>query len=59
VLTTDPNGFATTIDVNPNGAVVTNNSGVVTANATPIPAAAWLLGSGLMGLVGIRRKMKI
>jgi len=23
---------------------------------TPIPAAAWLLGSGLMGLVGIRRK---
>ena len=25
---------------------------------TPIPAAAWLLGSGLMGLVGIRRKGK-
>lgn len=24
--------------------------------ATPIPAAAWLLGSGLLGLVGIRRK---
>ncbi|RNC65609.1 MAG: VPLPA-CTERM sorting domain-containing protein [Desulfuromonadales bacterium] len=23
---------------------------------TPIPAAAWLLGSGLLGLVGIRRK---
>jgi hypothetical protein len=23
---------------------------------TPIPAAAWLLGSGLMGLVGIRRR---
>ena len=23
---------------------------------TPLPAAAWLLGSGLMGLVGIRRK---
>jgi hypothetical protein len=23
---------------------------------TPIPAAAWLLGSGLMGLIGIRRK---
>jgi len=30
-----------------------------TANASspvPIPAAAWLLGSGLAGLVGIRRK---
>lgn len=26
---------------------------------TPIPAAAWLLGSGIMGLVGIRRKRQI
>jgi hypothetical protein len=26
--------------------------------ATPLPAAAWLLGSGLLGLVGIRRKIK-
>jgi hypothetical protein len=26
--------------------------------ATPIPAAAWLLGSGLVGLVAIRRRMK-
>ena len=25
---------------------------------TPIPAAAWLLGSGLFGLVGIRRRQK-
>ena len=25
--------------------------------AVPIPAAAWLLGSGLLGLVGIRRKI--
>ena len=25
-------------------------------NQVPIPAAAWLLGSGLIGLVGIRRK---
>ena len=27
-------------------------------HATPIPGAAWLLGSGLVGLVGIRRKKK-
>ncbi|HTP67210.1 MAG TPA: NF038129 family PEP-CTERM protein [Geobacteraceae bacterium] len=27
-----------------------------TATATPIPAAAWLLGSGLIGLAGIRRR---
>jgi hypothetical protein len=28
------------------------------ATATPIPGAVWLLGSGLLGLVGLRRKMK-
>jgi hypothetical protein len=26
--------------------------------ATPIPAAAWLLGSGLVGLVGVRRRFQ-
>jgi T5SS/PEP-CTERM-associated repeat protein len=31
-------------------------SGTETASPTPIPAALWLLGSGLMGLLGIRRK---
>lgn len=25
---------------------------------TPIPGAVWLLGSGLMGLVGIRRRQR-
>lgn len=30
-----------------------------TATPTPIPAAAWLLGSGLMGLAGIRRRKQI
>jgi hypothetical protein len=29
----------------------------VNATPTPIPAAAWLLGSGLAGLAGIRRRM--
>jgi probable HAF family extracellular repeat protein len=28
------------------------------ATPTPIPAAAWLFGSGLMGLVGVRRKKR-
>jgi hypothetical protein len=27
-------------------------------NAVPIPGAVWLLGSGLIGILGIRRKMK-
>ncbi len=26
--------------------------------ATPIPAAAWLLGSGLVGLAGVRRRLR-
>ena len=43
--------------------LTTNADGTTTINApaptaaTPIPAAAWLLGSGLMGLFGLRRKM--
>lgn len=28
------------------------------ATTVPVPAAAWLLGSGVVGLVGLRRKMK-
>lgn len=30
----------------------------VRISAVPIPAAAWLLGSGLIGLIGIRRRFK-
>jgi choice-of-anchor C domain-containing protein len=31
---------------------------LVTVNAVPIPGAAWLMGAGLIGVVGIRRKYK-
>lgn len=31
---------------------------VVIANPVPVPAAVWLLGSGLLGIVGLRRKNK-
>lgn len=42
---------------NPSGLLVTGLTG--TANPVPIPAAVWLFGSGLFGLVGIRRKFQI
>lgn len=37
-----------------------NNEGwaLVPNSAVPIPSAVWLLGSGLIGIVGIRRKFK-
>ncbi|MFW5425880.1 MAG: hypothetical protein ACKE8G_02470 [Methylophagaceae bacterium] len=31
---------------------------VITASAVPVPAAIWLFGSALFGLVGLRRKTK-
>lgn len=33
-------------------------NGTLTPAPTPIPGAAWLLGSGLIGLVGLRKRMR-
>lgn len=41
---------------NPTGLLVTNLMGEV--SAIPIPAAVWLFGSGLIGLIGIARRKK-
>ena len=38
--------------------VSTNFAARVQADAVPIPGAFWLLGSGLISIVGIRRKIK-
>ena len=35
-----------------------DNINVSTPAATPLPAAVWLLGSGLVGLAGLRKKFK-
>ncbi len=32
--------------------------GVISGTAVPVPAAAWLFGSGLLGLIGIAKKRK-
>ena len=56
-------GFQTTEDVlgtafnNFNGASFTSfKYDVVTSTVVPVPAAVWLFGSGLLGLVGVARR---
>jgi hypothetical protein len=44
----------TTIDLNGNQIATLINPG--SAPAVPVPAAIWLLGTGIVGLVGIRRR---
>ena len=33
--------------------------GAVNVNPVPIPGAVWLFGSGLAGLIGLRRKLNV
>jgi len=40
----------------PGGTMKGTLSNTQTITAVPVPAAAWLLGSGLIGLVGYGRK---
>jgi hypothetical protein len=49
------------LTLNPNEKVSLDygTSATVNASAVPLPAAFWLLGSGVLGLIGIRRRNKI
>jgi hypothetical protein len=54
ILTGNGSGWYAAAHVVPEGSSTTGYA----ANAVPIPAAVWLLGSGLIGLVGLRRRFK-
>jgi len=41
---------------NPPGLLVSSLSGEAELAAVPIPAAVWLFGSGLLGLIGVARR---
>jgi hypothetical protein len=45
--------FVTDVDFEPNNISYSFES--VTVSAVPLPAAAWLFGSGLLGLIGVRQ----
>lgn len=52
VLSSNPNGHLLEISGSNNCTTCTVNS-----TPTPVPAAAWLLTSGLLGLIGVRRRI--
>lgn len=60
---TDNNGDGTLgVPMAAGGPFANNNANFnlqgVTVNAVPVPAAVWLFGSGLLGLVGVARRKK-
>ena len=55
----DINGHFTTVDVLSQGHLTVTYDYAPVSNPVPIPPAMWLLGAGLIGLVGVRRRSSI
>ena len=56
LLDSNGNLYTVNIDLNTNGTTsILALTDKISVTATPLPAAAWLLTSGLVGLVGVRR----
>lgn len=47
-----------TFTINTDGLVVDGNITTKTLSAVPIPATAWLFGTGIIGLIGFSRRRK-
>lgn len=55
----DPSGFGgTAYDLHLEGTFTGDITSVIAPAAVPVPAAVWLFGSGLVGLVGVARRKK-
>ena len=56
----DPDGYRIKFDGNlVTGAPVTGRTLAIDVSPVPVPAAAWLFGSGLLGLVGVARRRSV
>ena len=58
----DPNtefeffGFSMGFDFSLDGTATAISTDVINTSVVPVPAAVWLFGSGLIGLVGVARR---
>ena len=49
-------GFSIGYDINLDGIATAISTDVINTSVVPVPAAVWLFGSGLLGLVGVARR---
>ena len=52
-------GFSVGFDFDGDGNATAISTDIINTSPVPVPAAVWLFGSGLIGLVGIARRKKV